>query len=464
MTSELALADVLAKQSADEQRTFLAALPPDELERLRYKWDFWARPKQIAPPEPWSTWLLLAGRGFGKTRILSEWIRSKVCGKTPLSAGPGNHRFIAIVAETAADARDVIVKGPAGILACHPKEFRPVHVVSARSLTWPNGAVATLYNGSEPDQLRGPQHSIAAIDELCKFRYPRESWDMLQFGMRLGDNPQQVIATTPRPLALLREIMKLDGTVTTRGSLYENRANLSSKFVHSIIGRYAGTRLGRQEIEGEIVDDTPGALWTRSMFEVCRKGADFKAPAMKRLVIAIDPATKASESDDDIAETGIVVAGIGEDGKGYLIDDRSCRLGPHGWAKVAIAAYDRYEADTIVAEVNNGGDMVEQVIRGVRGTLSVKKVWASRGKVTRAEPIAALYEQKRIFHLGAFPALEDEAVQFTPWGIEGDLPSDRVDAMVWAFAHLFPSLIVRPEKKPRLDKLPASGKIRATGY
>lgn len=462
--SELALADILAKQGEEEQNKFLARLSPHELAALQYDWEFWARPKQMAPKEPWSTWLLLAGRGFGKTKTGSEWIRSKICGKTPLMAGPGNHRFIAIVAETAADAREVIVKGPAGILVSHPKSHRPTYVAHNRSLTWPNGAVAMLYNGTEPDQLRGPQHSLAWIDELCKFRYIKESWDMLQFGLRLGDNPQQLITTTPRPLALLREIMSHDSTVVTRGSLYENRANLASKFVHSIIDRYAGTRLGRQEIDGEIVDDVPGALWTRGMFDECRKGPKFDAPPMKRLVVAVDPATKASTSDDVIAETGIIVAGVGEDGRGYVIDDRSCRLGPSGWAKVSIAAFEYYEADCIVVEVNNGGDMVEEVIRAVRATVPIKKVWASRGKTTRAEPIAALYEQKRIHHLGSFPMLEDEAVQFTPWGIEGDLPSDRVDAMVWAFSHLFPSLVVRSDKRRPPTRPEPQGRRSGTGY
>lgn len=332
-------------------------------------------------------------------------------------------------------------------------------------LTWPNGAVATVFNGTEPDQLRGPQHSLLWMDELCKYKYIQETWNMAQFGLRLGDNPKQLITTTPRPLPLLKEIAALDGTVVTRGSLYDNRANLASGFVRGIIERYAGTRLGRQEIDGEVVDDVPGALWTRAMFDECRKGPKFNAPPMKRLVVAIDPATKASTSDDSIAETGIIVAGVGEDNHGYLIDDRSCRLGPLGWAKVAVAAYDRYDADCIIAETNNGGDMVEQVIRSVRPTIKVVKVWASRGKTTRAEPVSALYEQKRISHLGAFPALEDEAVQFTSGGIEGDLPSDRVDAMVWAFKHLFPDLVERV-RKPKVQRatIPARGRSKTTGY
>lgn len=460
----LALADILAKQSAEAQREFLSKLPPDELAALAFKWDFWARPEQIAPPGTWNTWLALAGRGFGKTRLGAEWVRSEVCGSTPLAAGPGAHQYIAIVAETAADARDVIVNGPAGVLNVHPKEFRPTYVKSSRSLTWPNGAVATLYNGTEPDQLRGPQHSLAWVDELAKFRYIVESWNMLQFGLRLGDHPKQLITTTPRPLALLREIMADPGTVVTRGSLYDNRANLSSKFVHSIIERYQGTRLGRQEIDGEIVDDVPGALWTRDIFDKHRKGPKFDPPPMTRLVVAIDPAAKKSADDDETAETGIVVAGIGEDGRGYLIDDRSCRLGPHGWANVAIAACDRYDADCIVAEINQGGDMVEQVIKAIRPTIKVVKVWASRGKTVRAEPVSALYSQGRISHLGNFPALEDEAVQFTSWGIEGDLPSDRVDAMVHAFTHLFPSLIPRSDKKKTRRSSEAHGRSSSTGY
>ena len=460
-----ALAEVLAFQPEAHQRAWLEKLPKDELAALQYRWDFWARPAQLPPREAYKTWLCLCGRGWGKTRVGTEWIRSEVCGDTPLMAGPGKHQYIHIVAETSRDAADVIVDGPAGILAVHPKEFRPKIVRSPRiRLTWPNGAVATIFNGTEPDQLRGPQASLLWMDELAKYKFIKETWDMAQFGLRLGDNPRQLITTTPRPLALLRDIQTMDGVVVTRGSLYDNRANLSSDYVHSIIGRYAGTRLGRQEIDGEIVDDVPGALWTRAMFDRCRKGPKFEAPPMKRLVVAIDPATKASTGDDDIAETGIIVAGLGEDGMGYLIDDRSCRLAPHGWAKIAIAAFDYYKADCILAETNNGGDMVEQTIRAVKSTVPIRKVWASRGKIVRAEPISALYEQGRISHLGAFPALEDECVQFTPWGIEGDLPSDRVDAMVWAFSHLFPSLVVRAKKKKQPGRPDSRGRSTATGY
>jgi len=333
------LAEVLAFQPVEKQRAFLEKLPPAEREALRYKWAFWARPEQIMPPLPWRTWLILCGRGWGKTKTGAEFIRSQVCGASPLARSPAGHRYIAIIGETAADVRDVMVKGPAGILAVHPKEFRPTYVASTRSLTWPNGVTGYLYNGTEPDQLRGPQHSLAWADELAKFQYAQELYDMLQFGLRLTANPQQLITTTPRPIKLIRELIEAEDTIVTRGSLYDNRAHLSSKFVNSVIDRYAGTRLGRQEIDGEIVDDVPGALWTRQMFDACRKPKKFVPPEMVRLLVAIDPAAKASADKDERSETGITVGGIGTDGNGYLIDDRSCRLGPHGWATVAIAAY-----------------------------------------------------------------------------------------------------------------------------
>lgn len=469
------LADIVALQPQAVQREWYEKISPSERAALQYRWDFWARPNQIEPVgDDWLTWLILCGRSWGKTKTGAEWIRSNVCGKTPLAAGPGRHQFIAIIAETAADARDVLVEGPAGILRCHPKEFRPEYESSKRRLTWPNGAQATLFNGTEPDQLRGPQQSLAWCDELCKYQFAGETLDMLDFGMRLvtETKPRKLITTTPRPMKLLKALIEDPRTAVTRGSLYENRANLDSDYVQSILDKFEGTRLGRQELHGEIVDDVPGALWTRATIDEKRlkkatptRDAD-PIPEMQRLIVAIDPAAKASDEGDETSETGIIVAGVGTDGRGYVIDDLSCRLGPSAWAKLAVSAYDRYEADYIVAEINQGGDMVEALIKAVRPTIKVEKVRATRGKVVRAEPIAALYDQGRISHHGQFPILEDQMVMFTPFGIQGDEGSDRVDALVWAFTRLFEALTKRERKPKRESGRPTGmgGRSEVTGY
>ena len=372
-------------------------------------------------------------------------MRECVCGPTPL--GRGAYSRVALVAETAADARDVIVEGPSGLLSVHPAGFRPKYERSKRRLTWPNGAVAMLFNATEPDQLRGPQHEAAWCDELAKWRYAQETWDMLQFGLRLGEHPRQVVTTTPRPIPLIRDFLAREGqgVTVTRGSTYDNRANLAPGFFKSVVKRYEGSRLGRQELNAEILDDIPGALWTRAMLDGARV-APAALPQMQRIVIGVDPAAKASACGDRTSETGIVVAGLGEDGRGYVLDDLSCRLSPAGWSRKVAAAFDRYSADAIVVEINQGGAMVETVMRAERPGLPLRQVRASRGKTVRAEPIAALYEQGRVSHAGAFPALEDQMVQFTPFGIEGDGAADRVDAVVWAMADLFPRMV-----KPQAD-------------
>jgi len=357
------------------------------------------------------------------------------------------YQRIALVAETAADARDVIVEGPAGLLAIHPADFRPKFEQSKRRLTWPNGAVGILYNATEPDQLRGPQHDAAWCDELAKWRYAQETWDMLQFGLRLGEAPRQVITTTPRPIPLIRDFIAREGegVTVTRGSTYDNRANLAPGFFKTIVKRYEGTRLGRQELDAEILDDIPGALWSRAMLDKARV-AKAALPQMQRIVIGVDPAAKASNGGDKTSETGIVVTGLGADGRGYVLDDLSCRLSPAGWARKIAAAFDNFAADAIVVEINQGGAMVETVLRAERPGLPLRQVRASRGKTVRAEPIAALYEQGRVSHAGAFPALEDQMVLFTPFGIEGDGAADRVDALVWALSDLFPRIV-----KPQAD-------------
>lgn len=337
-----------------------------------------------------------------------------------------------------------MVEGESGLLAIHPREYRPLYEPSKRRLTWPNGAVATLYNAVEPDQLRGPQHDAAWCDELAKWRYVQDTWDQLQFGLRLGDNPRQVITTTPRPLPLLRQIIADAQTVVTRGSTYDNRGNLAEAFFKTVISRYEGTRLGRQELSAEILDDMPGALWRRSRIDELRKKAD-EVPALRRVVVAIDPAASTTEG---AGETGIIGCGLGDDQRGYVLEDASCREGPDGWARRAVALYDRLDADAIVAEVNQGGDMVEAVIRSVRPQVRVIAVRASRGKTTRAEPVAALYEQGRVHHVGSLPALEDQMCQFDPLTGQSDgVSPDRVDALVWALTELFPQMVARPRPK-----------------
>ncbi len=458
-------ANYLASLAPEIRNAFLQSLSADELEALEYDWLCWAREAQLPPPGQWHTWLMLAGRGFGKTRAGSEWVRACVCGDTPLSAG--RYARIAIVAETAADARDVLVEGPAGLLAVHPPAFRPRYESSKRRLTWPNGAVASLFNATEPDQLRGPQHDLAWADELAKWQYAQETWDMLQFGLRLGDDPRQLVTTTPRPLAILRDLMGQAGCVVTRGSTYDNRANLAPKFFTAIVARYEGTRLGRQELNAEVLDDAPGALWTRAALDGQRISAA-KLPAMQRVVIGIDPAAAAPKAGQvsDTAETGIIAAGLGVDGRAYILDDATCRLGPAGWARRAVTLYDKHTADAVIVEVNQGGAMVEAVLRAERPELAIISVHASRGKVTRAEPIAALYEQGRVHHAGSFPELEDQMVLFTPFGIEGRTTADRVDALVWALTELYtPMVMHRPCEDEEFDETDESaGRSSFTGY
>jgi predicted phage terminase large subunit-like protein len=405
----------------------IAALNPAETRALLYGWPFWARANQLPPDGDWRVWLLLAGRGFGKTRTGAELIRAQAMA---LAA-----RRLALVAPTAGDARDIMVEGESGILAISPPWERPRYEPSKRRLTWPNGAIATLFSADEPERLRGPQHDAAWCDELASWRYP-EAWDMLMLGLRLGTDPRVVVTTTPRPTKLIRELIADPTVVVTRGTTLENRANLATVFLGQIVRKYQGTRLGRQELDAEILEDVPGALWNRGVIEATRAS---RAPSLIRVVVAIDPAASSTAGAD---ETGIIVAGKDQDGRGWVIADASGRYPPTEWAKTAISAYRAHRADRIVAEVNNGGDMVEATLRMIEPNASFAAVRASRGKVTRAEPVAALYEQGRVRHLGVFPQLEDQMCAFT---LEAHATSksrsagyspDRVDALVWALTDL----------------------------
>ncbi|MBR1238178.1 DNA-packaging protein [Bradyrhizobium sp. AUGA SZCCT0182] len=390
-------------------------------------WRAKARPSQLPPDGDWNGWLVMAGRGFGKTRTGAEWVKEEV--------EAGRARRVAMIAPTAADARDTMVEGESGILSISSDWCRPVYEPSKRKLTWPNGAVAHTFSSEEADRLRGPQFDLAWADELAAWNDPLAAWSMLQFGLRLGRRPRWIATTTPRPLKLIKELLDREGrdVVVTRGSTFENEANLAKPFLDAIRARYEGTRLGRQELNAELLVDIQGALWTRDMIERAR----FKGPVpdLRRVVVAIDPSGTRGQSDggDSI---GIVVAGIGVDKLGYILADRTCKLSPDGWGKVAVKAYREFKADRIIAERNFGGAMVEHVIRTVDPGVAYRDVTASRGKIARAEPVAALYEQGRVRHAADFPDLEDQLCAMTGDGYGGDGSPDRADALVWALSEL----------------------------
>jgi len=433
------LLEQLADLPKAEADAFIRAMSPDAAAAFEYHWPYRARPEQLPPEGSWRVWLVMAGRGFGKTRCGAEGVRAGV------KAG---RRRIALVAPTAADARDVMVEGESGILAISPDHERPLYEPSKRRLTWRNGAVATTYSADEPERLRGPQHDAAWCDEMAAWRYP-EAWDMLMFGLRLGEDPRVIVTTTPRPTRLLKSLVADPTVAISRGTTYQNRANLPGAFLQQIIKKYEGTRLGRQELNAELLDDVPGALWSRALIEAARPPRGFVMPDLVRVVVAIDPAASSGEDAD---ETGIIVAGKDKDSRGYVLADLSGHHTPIEWARIVVAAYKRHGADRIVAEVNNGGEMVEATLRVVDDNVAYTAVHATRGKVVRAEPVAALYEQGRIRHMGAFTVLEDQMCEFTPdldrskpkrdstdpssLGKGGRTSPDRADALVWAFTEL----------------------------
>lgn len=389
-------------------------MPQEMAEALSYDWEFWARDKQLLPPGDWETWAITAGRGFGKTRTGAETVR----------IWARDNPIIHLVGPTAADTRDVMVEGESGILRISPDYEKPNYQSSLRRLTWPNGARAILYSADEPDRLRGPQCYKAWADELAAWRYP-EAWDQLQFGLRLGNHPQCIVTTTPRPTAIIRGLINDKKNIITIGSTYENAENLAPSFITAIDRKYKGTRLGRQEIYAEILNDVEGALWKYSIIKSTQT-----PPELKRIVVAIDPAVTSHKDSD---ETGIIVAGLGIDGMCYILADASGQFSPNDWGLRAVNLYHQWRADRVVAEVNQGGDMVETIIRGIDSTVSYKAVHASRGKQTRAEPVAALYEQGRIIHVGTLKNLED---QMTTWDTRSEKSPDRVDALVWAVTDL----------------------------
>ena len=406
------------------------------------RWDIWGRGDQLPPllaasGAPWRTWLILGGRGAGKTRAGAEWVKAQALGLAPLADGPVER--IALVGETRHEVRSVMIEGVSGLLRLHGPLDRPVFEPSKQQLVWPNGAIAQIFSAEDPDGLRGPQFAAAWCDELAKWRHAEETWDMLQLGLRLGTSPRQVVTTTPRPVPILKRLLADDGTVTTRSRTADNAKYLAPSFVAEITRRYAGTVLGRQELDGELIDEVSGALWRRDWIEQHRLAS---APPLHRIVVAVDPPVTATTTSD---ACGLVVAGLGPDGRAYVLADRTVQgRGPHVWARAAVAAYRDFQADRIVAEGNQGGDLVESVIRQVDPAVPIRLVRATRGKWVRAEPVAALYAEGRVAHVGRHDALEAQMLAFAADGLAQGRSPDRLDALVWALTDLILDAPPRP--------------------
>lgn len=420
------------------------------LKRLRYDWSLYARPDQLAPDSEWLVWLLLAGRGAGKTRAGAEYVRRFA------ESHPGSR--IGIICPTYGVVRDVAYEGESGLLACIPPEDIDTWNKSNNQLTLKNGSRFHGYSGADPERLRGPQHHLLWCEELAAWQYLQQTWDMAQFGLRLGERPRAIITTTPRPLPLVKEFLQReapDDVVITRATTFDNAANLPKSQLELLRRRYAGTHLGRQELEGLVIDDIAGALWTRDNLESNRINDARRLPPMTRVVVGVDPAASSGENSD---ETGIIVVGRGADGDGYVFGDRSLRASPDAWGSAVVKALADFKADRVIAERNNGGEMVTHVIKTVDPMTPVKTVWASRGKVTRAEPVAALYEQNRIHHVGILPRLEDEMCTWLPGDPHFPSPN-RVDALVWACTEVVMSggpasiIVATPANAGRLARL-----------
>lgn len=443
------MSDSLAGRMADlnrqERRRILRKLTPAQREALRYDWSFWGRPEQQEPPGDWTIWLMLSGRGFGKTRGGAETVR----GWTK------DYPRLHLVGRTAADVRDVMIEGESGILNISPPGAMPKYEPSKRRVTWPNGCIGDLFSADEPDQLRGPQCYRAWAEELASWKNPM-AWDNLLLGTRLGTQPKIVAGTTPRPVALIKELLKREGAdvVVTRGSTYDNEDNLAPKFFDDIVNLYKDTRIGRQEIYAELLTDTEGALWTWEMLEAARLDVNDPLPAMRKIVVAVDPSwgTKGDEC-------GIIVAGLGFDKRGYVLDDRSLRAPPNDWGNVAWKAFDDWKANEMVVETAFGAETVRQTMKAVardRGVreLPFTELRVSRGKLLRAEPVVALYEQGKVSHIGRMAGLEEQMTSWVPG--EGDSP-DRVDALVWALTQL---MLVGSAVAPRAQ---GSARLRIGG-
>lgn len=431
------LVELLASLTEPDRQKILKSLSEEQAREILYNWrGAWARENQIWPPGDWRYWLLLAGRGFGKTRTGAEGIREMV------AAG---YRRLHLVAPTAADARDVMVQGESGLLSVFPPYQRPLYEPSKRLVTFHTGAVAYTFSADEPERLRGPQCDGGWCDELAAWRRPTdrpdavpEAWEQFLFGLRLGNDPRAIITTTPKPIKIIRDLIGDPHCIITRASSYENRANLAPAFFDSIIRKYEGTRLGRQELLAEVLEDIPGALWTQSMIDSARVDLS-QVPPLIRVVVAIDPAVTANEDSD---ETGMGAAGLDARGHVYVLQDCSRRATVNQWATAACRLFCKWDCDRIVAEVNNGGDLVEHAIHTVHGGVPFRAVRASRGKVVRAEPVSALYEQGRVHHVrqvtredqDQMAGLEAQMCAWVP-GVTAKSP-DRMDWLVWAITDL----------------------------
>lgn len=453
-----------------QRAAFIAELSDDEADELVHDWPALARANQLTPADvpPWVTWLLLAGRGFGKTRTGAEWVRERVKKGT---------KILGLIAPTASDIRKVMIEGPAGLLAvCWEKDVDvngdpmglPIYEPSKTRVTWQNGAVAHLYSAEEPDRLRGPQHEALWCDELATWQDAEGAWDMAMFGLRLGDKPQVCVTTTPKPIPIIRELVADPTTVITRGTTYENRANLAATFFDKIVRKYEGTRLGRQELEAAILSEAEGALWSRDLIKNVPLPGYFATAAayartLARVVVAVDPP---ASSKGENALCGIVVSGSDFNGRGKVLADWSGRMKPGEWGAKVVQAYDEFGADRIVAEANQGGEMVAHTINTVRKNLPVTLVYASKGKQARAEPVQGLYEKGQVDHVGAFPELEDQMCTWEP--LTGMASPDRLDALVWGLTHLQIGLggsvlttaedrfVIEPDKAFRGGRIPST--------
>lgn len=415
-----------------EQIARVNALTDRQVLGLKSDWEWWARPEQLIPADfdpvtkdgPWITWMILAGRGWGKTRTGAETVREWV----------KDNKYVNFIGATGDDARDIMIEGESGILAICPKYERPIYKAHKRCLEWPNGAKSLIFTADEPDRLRGKQHMKLWCDEMASWRYA-ESWDQASLGLRLGGKPQAIITTTPRPIKVIKDLIIDKTTIITKGSTFDNQSNLAAAFMSKIVSRYENTRMGRQELYAEILDDMPGALWTRTQIEKLRVQEVPRGVRLTRIVVAVDPAISTVAGSD---ETGIVVIGKGSDGHYYVLADRSGHYSPEEWAREVVAQYDLWKADRIIAEANQGGEMVERTIRIIGGSRPVTLVHATRGKVTRAEPVSALYEQGKVHHVGMHAVLEDQMCQFTSDFDRTRMgySPDRVDALVWAATEL----------------------------
>ena len=434
-------AQVLRDLPDSDVAALLEELGPKKTEELQHNWEFWARPEQLEPEGIWNVWVALAGRGWGKTRAGAEWVRHRI---------KKGDKIVHCVAPTKGDVRRVMVEGDSGLLnVCWKgdKTYRgknigfPTWSPTNNTLTWENGSKAVFFSAEDPERLRGPQAYSAWTDELCAWRNAQETWDMLQFGLRLGKRPQVFVTTTPKTTKLIRTILDDDKTTISKGSTYDNAANLADTFLDAVKKTYEGTRLGRQELYAEILDEASGALWNRQQLAKCEIDKD-DVPSLNRVVVSIDPAiTSNAESD----MTGIVVAGVDVNGIAYVLEDHTGRYTPQQWASKAVELYREHMADRIVAERNQGGDMVRHTLHTEDETVPVKLVHASRGKMARAEPVSALYEQDKVRHVKGLNDLEDQMVQWEPLGSIGS--PDRLDALVWAITDLSLNGYAKPTLK-----------------